>query len=65
MLYFSCFPGFHLHNKILTIVPESCLLIFVGLIMGGVTCILNDKYKSEMEGIYFPILTSPGVLEPG
>lgn len=53
VIFFPCFPGFHLRHNMATIVPESCLLIFVGLIVGGVICIVNRKYPSEMEGIYF------------
>eukprot|EP00069_Balaena_mysticetus_P010856 bmy_20822T0 len=40
--------GFHLYNKLPTVVPESCLLIFVGLNMGGLIYSLNDKSPPVM-----------------
>ncbi|XP_062940760.1 sodium/hydrogen exchanger 2-like [Cynocephalus volans] len=58
--------GFHLYNKMPTVVPESCLLIFVGLIMGGLIYSLNDKSPPVMDSdIFFLYLLPPIVLEAG
>ncbi|XP_048191313.1 sodium/hydrogen exchanger 2-like [Perognathus longimembris pacificus] len=58
--------GFHLYNKMSTVVPESCLLIFVGLIIGGLIYSLNDKSPPVMDSdIFFLYLLPPIVLEAG
>ncbi|OWK00192.1 hypothetical protein Celaphus_00016069, partial [Cervus elaphus hippelaphus] len=58
--------GFHLYNKIPSVVPESCLLIFVGLIMGGLIYSLNDKSPPVMNSdIFFLYLLPPIVLDAG
>ncbi|MBZ3874119.1 Sodium/hydrogen exchanger 2 [Sciurus carolinensis] len=58
--------GFHLYNKMPTAVPESCLLIFVGLIMGGLIYSLNDQSPPVMDSdIFFLYLLPPIVLEAG
>lgn len=47
-----------------TVVPESCLLIFVGLIMGGLIYSLNDKYPPVMDSdLFFLYLLPPIVLD--
>lgn len=47
-------------------VPESCLLIFVGLIMGGIIYGLNDKSPPVMDSdIFFLYLLPPIVLDAG
>ncbi|KAB0338741.1 hypothetical protein FD755_025167, partial [Muntiacus reevesi] len=57
---------FHLYNKIPSVVPESCLLIFVGLIMGGLIYSLNDKSPPVMNSdIFFLYLLPPIVLDAG
>ncbi|XP_069667665.1 sodium/hydrogen exchanger 2-like [Haliaeetus albicilla] len=58
--------GFHLYNKLPSVVPESCLLIFVGLIMGGIIYGLNDKSPPVMDSdIFFLYLLPPIVLDAG
>ncbi|XP_069895447.1 sodium/hydrogen exchanger 2-like [Dipodomys merriami] len=58
--------GFHLYNKMSTVVPESCLLIFVGLIIGGLIYSLNNKSPPVMDSdIFFLYLLPPIVLEAG
>lgn len=65
-LSFFSFLGFHLYNKIPAVVPESCLLIFVGLIMGGLIYSLNDKSPPVMNSdIFFLYLLPPIVLDAG
>uniref|UniRef100_A0A674I5S3 Sodium/hydrogen exchanger n=1 Tax=Terrapene triunguis TaxID=2587831 RepID=A0A674I5S3_9SAUR len=61
-----CSPAFHLFNKLPSVVPESCLLIFVGLIMGGIIYGLNDKSPPVMDSdIFFLYLLPPIVLDAG
>ncbi|XP_066861168.1 sodium/hydrogen exchanger 2-like isoform X2 [Anser cygnoides] len=58
--------GFHLYSKLPSVVPESCLLIFVGLIMGGIIYGLNDKSPPVMDSdIFFLYLLPPIVLDAG
>ncbi|OXB74898.1 UNVERIFIED_CONTAM: hypothetical protein H355_009642 [Colinus virginianus] len=58
--------AFHLYNKLPSVVPESCLLIFVGLIMGGIIYGLNDKSPPVMDSdIFFLYLLPPIVLDAG
>ncbi|XP_074059215.1 sodium/hydrogen exchanger 2-like isoform X2 [Macrotis lagotis] len=58
--------GFHLYSKLPSVVPESCLLIFVGLVMGGIFYGLNDKSPPVMDSdIFFLYLLPPIVLDAG
>ncbi|XP_019573095.2 sodium/hydrogen exchanger 2 [Rhinolophus sinicus] len=58
--------GFHLYNKMPIVVPESCLLMFVGLILGGLICSLNDKSPLVRDSdIFFLYLLPPIVLDAG
>ncbi|NXY80888.1 SL9A2 protein, partial [Alcedo cyanopectus] len=58
--------GFHLYNKLPSVVPESCLLIFTGLIMGGIIYGLNDRSPPVMDSdIFFLYLLPPIVLDAG
>lgn len=48
------------------VVPESCLLMFVGLILGELICSLNDKSPPVRESdIFFLYLLPPIVLDAG
>ncbi|KAM3827452.1 sodium/hydrogen exchanger 2-like [Vipera latastei] len=58
--------GFHLFDKLPSVVPESCLLIVVGLIMGGIIFGLNDKSPPVMDSsVFFLYLLPPIVLDAG
>ncbi|XP_039225988.1 sodium/hydrogen exchanger 2-like isoform X1 [Crotalus tigris] len=58
--------GFHLFDKLPSVVPESCLLIVVGLIVGGIIFGLNDKSPPVMDSdIFFLYLLPPIVLDAG
>uniref|UniRef100_A0A803TAV4 Sodium/hydrogen exchanger n=1 Tax=Anolis carolinensis TaxID=28377 RepID=A0A803TAV4_ANOCA len=58
--------AFHLFEKLPSVLPESCLLIFVGLIMGGIIYGLNDKSPPVMDSdIFFLYLLPPIVLDAG
>ncbi|XP_030066592.1 sodium/hydrogen exchanger 2-like [Microcaecilia unicolor] len=58
--------GFHLYSKLPSIVPESCLLIIVGLIMGGIIHSIKAKSSPVMRGdTFFLYLLPPIVLDAG
>lgn len=58
--------GFHLYIKLPSIVPESCLLIIVGLIMGGIIYGVNETSPPIMStDVFFLYLLPPIVLDAG
>ncbi|XP_038603719.1 sodium/hydrogen exchanger 2-like [Tachyglossus aculeatus] len=58
--------GFHLSSRLPAVVPESCLLIAVGLVTGGIIFGLNDKSPPVMDSdIFFLYLLPPIVLDAG
>uniref|UniRef100_A0A8D0B454 Sodium/hydrogen exchanger n=1 Tax=Salvator merianae TaxID=96440 RepID=A0A8D0B454_SALMN len=59
--------GFHLYHKLPHIVPESCLLILVGLIIGGIMFGVQENSPPVMENsdIFFLYLLPPIVLDAG
>ncbi|XP_075429006.1 sodium/hydrogen exchanger 2-like isoform X2 [Ascaphus truei] len=58
--------GFHLSHKLPSVVPESCVLIIVGLIMGGVIYGVKDKSSPVMSSdVFFLYLLPPIVLDAG
>ncbi|XP_053311082.1 sodium/hydrogen exchanger 2-like [Spea bombifrons] len=58
--------GFHLYRKLHTIVPESCLLILVGLLLGGIIFAVNEKSPPAMKtDVFFLYLLPPIVLDAG
>lgn len=63
------FPtGFHLHSKLPTIVPESCLLIVLGLIVGIVLHYSEVASKSEYvlnAEVFFIYLLPPIIFDAG
>lgn len=59
-------PGFHLYHKLPTIVPESCLLIMVGLLLGGIIFGVDEKSPPAMKtDVFFLYLLPPIVLDAG
>lgn len=62
------FSGFHLHSKLPTVVPESCLLIVLGLIVG---CILHYSHVASTSeytldaNIFFIYLLPPIIFDAG
>lgn len=65
-LYFFSVTGFHLYHKLPTIVPESCLLIMVGLLLGGIIFGVDEKSPPAMKtDVFFLYLLPPIVLDAG
>ncbi|XP_067419648.1 sodium/hydrogen exchanger 2 [Emydura macquarii macquarii] len=58
--------GFHLYYKLPLIVPESCLLILVGLLLGGIISGAEEKSPPAMKSdVFFLYLLPPIVLDAG
>ncbi|XP_044866799.1 sodium/hydrogen exchanger 2 [Mauremys mutica] len=58
--------GFHLYYKLPSIVPESCLLILVGLLLGGIIFGAEEKSPPVMKSdVFFLYLLPPIVLDAG
>nr|XP_047934685.1 sodium/hydrogen exchanger 5 isoform X1 [Anser cygnoides] len=57
---------FHLSRKVTSIVPESCLLILLGLGLGGIVLAVAKKAKYQLEpNMFFLFLLPPIVLDSG
>ncbi|GAB1284924.1 Sodium/hydrogen exchanger [Apodemus speciosus] len=62
----KCTQCFHLYHKLPTIVPESCLLIMVGLLLGGIIFGVDEKSPPAMKtDVFFLYLLPPIVLDAG
>ncbi|XP_048454013.1 sodium/hydrogen exchanger 2 isoform X1 [Rhincodon typus] len=58
--------GFHLYHKLATIVPESCLLIVIGLLLGGIIFGAKERSPPVMStDVFFLYLLPPIVLDAG
>lgn len=61
-----CFPaGFHVIPSVSSIVPESCLLIVVGLLVGGLIKGVGEKPPILNSDIFFLFLLPPIILDAG
>lgn len=64
-----CFLGLQHAPVIVTRVPESCILICLGLVMGTLSYILNKHYLFEnlllQTDVFFLFILPPIVLEAG
>ncbi|NWI93518.1 SL9A5 protein, partial [Pitta sordida] len=57
---------FHLSRKVTSIVPESCLLILLGLGLGGIVLAVAKKPEYQLEpNMFFLFLLPPIVLDSG
>ncbi|KFP68370.1 Sodium/hydrogen exchanger 5, partial [Cariama cristata] len=57
---------FHLSRKVTSIVPESCLLILLGLGLGGIVLAVAKKAEYQLEpNMFFLFLLPPIVLDSG
>ncbi|XP_077199686.1 sodium/hydrogen exchanger 2 [Paroedura picta] len=58
--------GFHLYHKLPHVVPESCLLILVGLLLGGIMFAAQERSPPVMKNdVFFLYLLPPIVLDAG
>lgn len=58
-------PGFHVIPSVSNIVPESCLLIVVGLLVGGLIKGVGEKPPILRSEIFFLFLLPPIILDAG
>ncbi|XP_042742080.1 sodium/hydrogen exchanger 5 isoform X3 [Lagopus leucura] len=66
MLTFFLPSVFHLSRKVTSVVPESCLLILLGLGLGGIVLAVAKKPKYQLEpNMFFLFLLPPIVLDSG
>nr|XP_023646145.1 sodium/hydrogen exchanger 5 [Paramormyrops kingsleyae] len=57
---------FHFSQRVTTVVPESCLLILLGLVLGGVVLIASKKQLYQLEpGLFFLFLLPTIVGDAG
>lgn len=57
--------GFHIIPRVSNIVPESCLLIFVGLLVGGVIKGIGEDAPILDSKLFFLYLLPPIILDAG
>ncbi|XP_072226800.1 Na(+)/H(+) exchanger beta-like [Leuresthes tenuis] len=57
--------GFHIIPRVSNVVPESCLLIFVGLLVGGVIKAMDEKAPILDSKLFFLYLLPPIILDAG
>ncbi|XP_047460249.1 Na(+)/H(+) exchanger beta-like isoform X2 [Mugil cephalus] len=57
--------GFHIIPRVSNIVPESCLLIVVGLLLGGIIKAVNEKVSLFDSKFFFLYLLPPIILDAG
>ncbi|XP_054903158.1 sodium/hydrogen exchanger 1 isoform X2 [Poeciliopsis prolifica] len=58
--------GFHLIPRLSNVVPESCLLITVGLLVGGILKLTRDEVPPVLsDQIFFLCLLPPIILDAG
>lgn len=68
IVIYVCLTGFHLHTKLPTLVPESCLLIVLGLIVGSILHFSKVATTSEYvlnAEIFFIYLLPPIIFDAG
>ncbi|XP_061597273.1 Na(+)/H(+) exchanger beta-like isoform X2 [Cololabis saira] len=57
--------GFHIIPRVSNVVPESCLLIFVGLLVGGIIKAMDEKAPVLDSTFFFLYLLPPIILDAG
>ncbi|KAM4725192.1 sodium/hydrogen exchanger 1b isoform 2-T2 [Anableps anableps] len=57
--------GFHVIPRVSHVVPESCLLIFVGLLVGGAIKAIQEKAPVLDSKLFFFYLLPPIILDAG
>ncbi|XP_040055610.2 sodium/hydrogen exchanger 5 isoform X1 [Gasterosteus aculeatus] len=53
---------FHFSQRFTTVVPESCMLILLGLVLGGVVLIANEKQLYQLEPALFFLFLLPTIV---
>lgn len=65
-MYSVFLAGFHLFHKLSTYVPESCLLIIIGLLVGGIIFGAEERSPPVMStDVFFLYLLPPIILDAG
>ncbi|KAK0151591.1 Sodium/hydrogen exchanger 2 [Merluccius polli] len=58
--------GFHVYHKITIWIPESCLLIVIGLVVGGIMHAVKEEPPAVLDSnVFFLYMLPPIVLENG
>ncbi|XP_039599832.1 sodium/hydrogen exchanger 2 isoform X1 [Polypterus senegalus] len=58
--------GFHIYHKVTIWIPESCLLITIGLIVGGIMFSVHEKSPAVLTtNVFFLYMLPPIVLDAG
>uniref|UniRef100_A0A3Q3G4X7 Sodium/hydrogen exchanger n=1 Tax=Labrus bergylta TaxID=56723 RepID=A0A3Q3G4X7_9LABR len=57
--------GFHIIPRVSNVVPESCLLIFVGLLVGGIIKAIGEEAPILDDKLFFLYLLPPIILDAG
>ncbi|KAG8143168.1 hypothetical protein E2320_000437 [Naja naja] len=65
MLLLSLLTGFHVIPTVSNIVPESCLLIVVGLLVGGLIKAVGETPPVLNSKVFFLFLLPPIILDAG
>ncbi|XP_056135382.1 sodium/hydrogen exchanger 5 [Lampris incognitus] len=55
-------PVFHFSKRFTTVVPESCMLILLGLVLGGVVLLANKKQLYQLEPVLFFLFLLPTIV---
>ncbi|XP_041849653.1 sodium/hydrogen exchanger 5 isoform X2 [Melanotaenia boesemani] len=55
-------PVFHLSQRFTTVVPESCMLILIGLVLGGIVLIANKKQLYQLDPALFFLFLLPTIV---
>lgn len=59
-------PGFHIYHKITIWIPESCLLIAIGLIVGAIMHSVKEEPPAILNSnVFFLYMLPPIVLDSG
>ncbi|XP_061560569.1 sodium/hydrogen exchanger 5 [Phycodurus eques] len=53
---------FHFSQRFTTVVPESCLLILLGLVLGGLVLLANEKQLYQLEPALFFLFLLPTIV---
>uniref|UniRef100_A0A8D2ZMF5 Sodium/hydrogen exchanger n=1 Tax=Scophthalmus maximus TaxID=52904 RepID=A0A8D2ZMF5_SCOMX len=53
---------FHFSQRFTTVVPESCMLILLGLVLGGIVLIANKKQLYQLEPALFFLFLLPTIV---